>query len=208
MNDKTRTNLQMIQEIVRQETIFLRHFVGVVLDNKDELNKGRIQVAIYDLGLDTKDVAPWCNARYIGNGISIPKVDDWVEVYFINGSPDRPVWLALASEVKDNLLSNFVDEKTDVLHENRVTGDAIIYKEEDEQYQIGAGSESFVKGDTAQTEMNKDNSALQQLQTDLTAWTPFPADGGAALKAILSAGFLTSALGSYSNILSDKIKGE
>lgn len=203
-----RSSYGIIKQIIFEETIFLRHYVGEVIDNKDELSKGRIQVAIYDLNWTTKNNAPWCNPRYIGNGIGIPKIGDWVEIYFINADRNRPVWLGISAEVKDNFLSNFVDHNTDVIHENRETDDAIIYNKNEEQYIICDGSESFVKGDTLKPEVEKDAAALQQLKTDITAWTPVQGDGGLALKVLLTAGFLTKTLGSYTNILSDKIKGQ
>jgi len=69
-------------------------------------------------------------------------------------------------------------------------------------------TESYVLGDTLKVELQKNVDALTQLQTDLTAWTPVPNDGGASLKAILSAGFLTKTLASLTNILSQVIKGK
>ena len=199
--------LELIRRIIIEETIFLRHYVGEVLDNKDELNQGRVQVALYELKWDEKATAPWCFPRYI-QGVRIPVPGDWVEVYFINGKPERPVWLGIASEVKDQILDSYDGETRDVLHENRVTGDAITYDSKNERYEIGEADESFVKGDTAKQELQKNVDALTQLISDLTAWTPVPNDGGTALKTILSTGFLTKTPANLSDILSDKIKGE
>jgi phage baseplate assembly protein V len=70
-----------------------------------------------------------------------------------------------------------------------------------------AASEFMIKGNTAQTEMNKDQALMQSLQTGINAWVPVPNDGGAALKAALAA-FLALPQASYANILSTKIKGE
>jgi len=205
--DVEKSEYGIIKEIIRQEMIFYRHYVGEVLDNKDELKKGRLLVAIYELHWDTKANSPWCNPRYI-SGIRVPEVGDWVEVYFINGDHGRPVWLGIAAEVKDNLLTEYKDETTDVLHENRKTGDAVVYDSAAEEYKIGAADQKFVRGDEAKTQFDLDNAALTQLKIDLAAWVPVPTDGGLALKTILTAGFLTKTLGNYNNILSDKIKGE
>jgi len=46
------------------------------------------------------------------------------------------------------------------------------------------------------------------LQTDFTNWTPVPNDGGAALKTLLTSGFLTKTLASLTNILSEVITGK
>jgi hypothetical protein len=90
----------IIKEIVRLETIFLRHYSGKVLDVMDELKRGRIQVALYELNWVNQATAPWCNPRYI-QGIRIPKVGDWVEVYFMNADAHRPVWLGQAGHVRE-----------------------------------------------------------------------------------------------------------
>lgn len=71
-----------------------------------------------------------------------------------------------------------------------------------------SGTESYVKGDVLKTELQKNIDALTQLQTDFTNWTPASGDGGAALKTLLSSGFLTKTLASLTNILSLLIKGK
>jgi len=70
-----------------------------------------------------------------------------------------------------------------------------------------SANESYVKGNTLQTELNKDKLLMQTLQTAINAWTPVAQDGGAALKAALVA-WLALAQADYSQILSTKIKGE
>jgi phage baseplate assembly protein V len=75
------------------------------------------------------------------------------------------------------------------------------------QVLICAGNESFIKGDTAKTEMDKDQTLMSALQAAMTAWVPVPGDGGGALKIALAA-FLALPQASYANILSSKIKGE
>jgi phage baseplate assembly protein V len=71
---------------------------------------------------------------------------------------------------------------------------------------LGA-SESFVLGDTTKTELIKDQTLMQTLQTAINGWVPVPMDGGAALKTAL-AGFLALSQANYSNILSSKIQGD
>lgn len=72
---------------------------------------------------------------------------------------------------------------------------------------IGAANESYVKGDTFKTELDKDVDALSELQSAMSTWTPVPMDGGAALKTAITT-FLGLPMASTSDILSDKIKGE
>lgn len=72
---------------------------------------------------------------------------------------------------------------------------------------LGA-NQSFVKGDELKTQLQLNIDALTQLQLDFTSWSPTANDGGAALKAVLQAGFLLNTLASLTNILSTLIKGE
>lgn len=70
-----------------------------------------------------------------------------------------------------------------------------------------AANESFVKGDTAKTELDKESANMTALKAAISGWTPVANDGGAALKTALAA-FLALTTENYSNILSTKIKGE
>jgi hypothetical protein len=113
----TRDIRNEIIRIVRKETIYLRTFKGKVLDNKDDDNEGRVIVAVLELGLETKENGLFCYPRD-KNSMSVPAVDDWVEVYFENGDIDSPRYRGTANEIKDMLPKNYENEKTHVLFEN------------------------------------------------------------------------------------------
>lgn len=100
----------MIRQIIYEETLFLRHYFGKIVDNNDSMKKGRVQVTISELGFETPDVGIWCSPRQ-GNGMSIPKVGTWVEVYFMNGQSDQAVYLFPAVEFKEMTPKKF-DGKT------------------------------------------------------------------------------------------------
>ena len=206
--DNSRTFTGLIREIVRTSVKYLRHYIGEVTDNKDEMNKGRVLIQIIELGWDSNDKGVWAVPRDKYSMI-VPKVGDWVEVYFINGDPSIPVYLGMATEIKDMIPESYTgDVKESVLFESPDSVQKIIYNEDVNLLSVGEGNEAFVLGDTAKTELQKDVDALTQLQTDFTAWTPVPNDGGLALKTILSSGFLTKAITDLTNILSERIKGE
>lgn len=69
------------------------------------------------------------------------------------------------------------------------------------------GTEPFVLGNILKTELNKDLSAMTELQSAINGWTPVPNDGGLALKTALAT-FLTKPMAVYTSILSEKIKGK
>lgn len=72
---------------------------------------------------------------------------------------------------------------------------------------FGTGAESYIKGDTCKTELDKESANMIALKAAITGWVPVPNDGGAALQAALAA-FLALPTESYANILSSKISGE
>lgn len=96
----------IIKKVIAYETIFLRHYVGKVVSNSDPSKKGRVKVMIKEMGFDTDAMSLWCWPRQ-GNGMSVPKNDSYVEVYFLAGDSGRPVYLFPAAEVSDNTPSKF-----------------------------------------------------------------------------------------------------
>ena len=96
----------IIKQIILEETLFLRHYIGQVYSVSDTLRKGRVQVTLKELGWETPDMAIWAWPRQ-GNGVSIPAVNAWVEVYFIGGDPHRPVYLFPVSEMQNQVPSKF-----------------------------------------------------------------------------------------------------
>lgn len=207
----------MIEKIIKDVTRFYIPRIGYVSKIIDSLGKGRILVLIETLGWNTDEKGAWCFPK--SKSIVTPNVGDYVIVEFVDGDRDLPVYSGIANQMKNMLPESYESENTQVLFENREKDFSILYKENEKKYlidggqsdstvEIGAADESYIKGDTAKTELQKNIDALTQLQTDFTSWTPVPNDGGAALKAIISAGFGLSALASLANILSEKIKGE
>jgi hypothetical protein len=107
VNQGHRRLLDQIRSVVRDETRYLRHYIGQVIDTDDELTQGRVAVAVIELGWDTAARAAWCWPRQV-QGLMVPAVGQWVEVYFVGGDRNRPVYLGLASEVKGHTPESYV----------------------------------------------------------------------------------------------------
>jgi hypothetical protein len=99
--DKTNSLYGEICEIVREETLYLRHYIGQVLDVNDEENRGMVKVSVIELGWDNASIAPWCSPRQL-NALTVPEVGEWVEVYFISGDMNRPVYLGNVCEMRNS----------------------------------------------------------------------------------------------------------
>lgn len=197
----------MIAKIVLDTVIYNVPRIGEVAKIEDPLSKGRILVLIPMLGWDTEDLGAWCYPKN-DNGITFPKTGDNVLVEFIDGNRDYPIWSGIATQMKDMLPKSYTDHTNQILFENAAQDFSVRYDESNELLSIGEATESYVKGDTTKTELQKNIDALTQLQTDFTNWIPVPNDGGAALKALLTPGFLTKTLASLTDMLSERIKGE
>jgi len=209
MNANNDDLYEIIQQMIEEETLYLRHFIGEVAVTNDSLKKGRVKVMIKELGFDTPDLGIWCYPRQ-SHSMSVPAVKSWVEVYFINGERERPVYLYPATEIIGNILKSYKgDPKEHILFESPENKNHNIkFDSKEKLLTFLNGSESFVLGDTFKTEMQKNIDALTQLQLDFASWAVTPLDGGAALKSTVTAGFLTKPLTSLANILSKMIKGK
>jgi hypothetical protein len=171
----------------------------------DTYNIGRVQVIIEDLGFYTAEEAIWAHPRQT-NGMIIPKLGSYVDVYFIKGDSGKPVYGPPCSEIQGMVPENW----------KGVTKDAIIFEHpSDSSWNIQVksgklilfdGEESMVLGDQLKSDLQKLVDALTQLNTDFTSWTPVPNDGGAALKTLLGTGFLLNIMPTLSKILSLLIK--
>lgn len=226
-----------VRRVVAEETVYLRHYYGTVLNNIDPLqpDSGRVLVTCDELGWDDILSAAWCNPRMNVGSMIVPEVGQTVEIYFMNGDPERPVYLSLAAEISQlvPVVSNkpasyqlpFIQQ---VIYESSLPAGngRIVYNKIlqslDIQVDLGAvniqgGSlgvtldgpssiEPFVKGTTALIELTKSQALWTALQSVLSSWVPVPMDGGAALKTAL-APFLALPVPNYATILSVKIRG-
>jgi len=121
---------EVVIRIIQDELIWYKHYIGKVLNLNDPKKKGRILVGILDLGCFTADIGFWCWPRD-KNGIITPKVNDWVEVYFMNGNRDMPVYLGIASEMANMLPKNYDGKSTtQIIFESNNKNFFVKYDEE------------------------------------------------------------------------------
>lgn len=156
-----RDEMEIIRNLIIRETRYLRHYTGIVQNVDDPLSSGRVQVMIPALGWSSVSSARWCWPR--DRDSMVPAhVDDTVEVYFMDGRPDRPVYLGQAHEVAGNKVDSYLSPDEPVLYQNPETGDKIVYSEAGkslevvvekllrlltEKLEVGAATEAMVLGD-------------------------------------------------------------
>lgn len=116
--DQTRTLRGAIEQIVREETRYLRHYWGEVLNNTDELNRGRVLVSVPELGWNSEDTGAWCFPRQM-HSLSVPAVGEYIEVYFVAGDPNRPAYLGTFADFDlETVPQSYVDPSTHILFED------------------------------------------------------------------------------------------
>lgn len=97
---------EALREVITRATRYDRTYMAKVLVDLDPEGKGRVQVAIPDLGILTPAEGVWADVEMpIGVNVS-PKAGDWVAVYFLGGDPSKPCVRGRTSIVKDNLPKN------------------------------------------------------------------------------------------------------
>jgi len=120
----------MIEDIVFDETRYLRTYTGTVLANIDafEPNKGVLQVIIPALGWITPQNAARCYPKGQINSTSVPNILEDVEVSFVQGDPSRPRWSG--QDFESNLtLPKFAHNllpTTHVIHESPILKQSIV----------------------------------------------------------------------------------
>lgn len=117
-----RDDYDEIVEIVKEQVEYLRHYTGIVTNRRlvSIGIKGRqfvqVKATVSELGLITDDLAIWCSPRD-GRSMIVPNVDDYVEIYFINGDSSRPVYLYPVSEIPDHGFNN-ADLEKDIIYQD------------------------------------------------------------------------------------------
>jgi hypothetical protein len=118
----------ILKKIIQEETLYLRHYIGKVLDNYDIDGKAKIKVSIQELGWTTPELAAICYPRQTRSLIT-PQVGEWVEVYFLGGNKMRPVWMGIAYEMQDMLPKSYKDITSHVIFDHAKTKDNIVYSD-------------------------------------------------------------------------------
>ena len=147
---------EIIRRAVRKELMFYRHYWGQVLSTSDRLQLGRIQVSIPELRWNDQSSAPWCYPRFTP-GLSVPAQNAWVEVYFVEGNPKRPVWLGRVPELNEKL-KNYSSPTSHVIFEDPQAKVAILYDAAGNLLKIGSGTfaASARKGDATKIDLVTD----------------------------------------------------
>jgi len=97
---------ETIRQIIANATRYMKTYLGKVLQDVDPEGRGRVMIAIPDLGILTPAEGVWADVEMpVGQNVS-PKNGDWVAVYFLNGDFSKPVARGRNSIIKDNLPDN------------------------------------------------------------------------------------------------------
>lgn len=118
----------ILKKIIQEETLYLRHYIGKVVDNYDIDKKAKIKVSIQELGWTTPELAAVCYPRQTHSLIT-PQTGEWVEVYFLGGNKMRPVWMGIAYEMQDMLPKSYKDITSHVIFDHAKTKDNIVYSD-------------------------------------------------------------------------------
>jgi hypothetical protein len=106
-----KTLLEIFRRIIWTETRWLRHYLAQVVNVTDSDNRGQVRVICFDLGYTSEDNGLWCSPRN-KNGLITPKVGDWVEIYFMGGDKNRPVFIGQANDMEGMLPKNYDGKAT------------------------------------------------------------------------------------------------
>ena len=118
-----------VRRIVHEETIYLRHYKAKVLKIEEgtfgDSKTVKVLCVPYDLGLFSANEGIWAYPR---QGLSVyrPKKDEYVELYFLAGDPNQPVYLYPVVEIKGNGFKYIGSANEDVIYTDRITQNCSI----------------------------------------------------------------------------------
>jgi hypothetical protein len=158
----------MIREIVLEETKFLRHYFGKVVRTDDPENGGKIMVEIETLGwCPPNGIGAWCHPRQINHNLSLPSIGEMVEIYFMEGDLDKPVYLGTPLEIKSSDGSSQVpamlstSDKHVIFQDPAKSGDYMIYDSSKRVYTISAaGNTIIIDSSSNQIQLNGSGQSL------------------------------------------------
>jgi hypothetical protein len=144
MSNRRNDEYGEILQVISEETKYFKQYEGKVLDTGDELNKGRVKISVPELGWFLPTESPWVDAEYFGRGCIVPKVDDWVVVYFIAGNVNRPRYRSRTSALTGSTPGSYTGPETVILYED----DTVVIMYDGEVVTVNAGSKKVrVKND-------------------------------------------------------------
>ena len=145
---------EALREVIARATRYDRTYMAKVLVDLDPEGKGRVQVAIPDLGILTPAEGVWADVEMpIGVNVS-PKIDDWVAVYFLGGDPSKPCVRGRTSIVKDNLPKNanrkqvFYEDDNTKIYYDEANSELSIDTKYKMTVKIEGNTNIEIKGDT------------------------------------------------------------
>jgi hypothetical protein len=106
-----------IKELLGRILLYHKEYECEVLDNTDTENRGRVQVAIPEFGMDSKENGLWVAPEYHHNQIT-PIAGCYVLVRFLKGDISRGIYRGRSGRVKANVPKAYQEPNTVVLFED------------------------------------------------------------------------------------------
>jgi hypothetical protein len=138
-----RTLVEILRRLINQEIVYLRHYYGKIVDVNDPLELGRVKVEVPELGIDS-GIGMWCSSRS-KTSLTTPKQEDWVEVYFMAGDRNKPVYIGEAMEMENMIPRNYKKKATSqIIFEDPQDKTHIAFDADLNEMEIGNTDMQFV----------------------------------------------------------------
>jgi hypothetical protein len=109
--------LSALKDFVGRLLTYHKEYECEVLDDKDSEYRGRVQVAIPELRMDTLKNGIWASPEY-SNNQATPIVGSYVLVHFLNGDISKPIYHGRSGRITANVPKAYKDPNTVVLFED------------------------------------------------------------------------------------------
>jgi hypothetical protein len=110
-------NIGAIREVLGRLLLYHKEYECAVIDDRDAENRGRVQVAIPEIGMDTKANGIWAAPEY-SHDQATPIVGSYALIRFLGGSISRAVYRGRSGRIKANVPKAYKEPNTVVLFED------------------------------------------------------------------------------------------
>lgn len=170
-------------DIIADVTRYQKQYPGQVIDDQDELARGRVKISVPELGWFKPSESPWVEHEY-GYGVVTPTVGDFVVLYFMSGDVSRPIYRSKVGEFKNAVPTQYTGPNTKVIFQHEET--SIIYDSDSGEFIISGPAKIILQGDAIEINGNSKafvthtelNTALQTFVTALNTTFASKLNGG------------------------------
>jgi len=203
--------IEMLKSLILKETIYLRHYNAKVVKTEDitigDSKTFRVHCLPADLGMFSDEQSIIAYPRQ-NRSVIRPEKGEYVELYFLNGHPDFPVFLYPSVEIGGNGFKKLNPDGIDTIYQSNDDVCSFTYDKKKKVIAIGEDVTEINFGKDGKGVARLDDTIVSNMTTDSSFWSWVTA----VSSSLSSLGFpvtpVPTALNGKINLASEKVNAE